>query len=127
MGDAVSTRSIQNDDLYYIGVFTNLSDGTGESDVKKIDISALTPAPKSLTIEEIWYSVSGMAVVIEFDATTDETALVLQGTGHMDLTSIGGIKDSRASGYTGDVFFTTSGHTAADSYTIILKCRKNMG
>lgn len=124
MADVVSTKTIEDDILYYVGVFTNVSDGTGESGVKKIDVSALSPAPKTLGIEEIWYSVSGMAVKISFDATTDDTAIVLQGDGHMDLFDIAGIRDPRSAGYTGDILFTTSGHAAADSYTIILKCRK---
>lgn len=124
MADAVTSRTLQDNAEEVISIFTNLSDGTGESAVVKVDVSGLTPVPKALTIEEIWYAVSGMVVTVLFDATSDDKAILLQGDGHMNLKKIGGIPDPKSSGYTGDILFTTSGHTAADSYSIVLRCRK---
>ena len=117
--------------------FTNLSDGEGESAVKKVDVSALNSHPDGTAcsraiIDQIWYDVGGMRLTIDFDASTNVPALVLGGSaaagnvqGHMDFRSFGGIKNNAGSGITGDIDFTTSGHTNLDHYTIILEMRKS--
>lgn len=124
MADTVTTKVLYEDMLYYIASFTNVSDGTGEANVVKVDVSALSPIPENISIEDIWYNTFGMAVKIHFDASTDDVMLVLQGDGHFCLKDFGGIKDPRSAGHTGDVMFTTVGHTSGDTYSIILKCRK---
>ena len=43
MADAVSTQVLLDGERQYIAKFTNISDGTGESKVTKIDVSALAP------------------------------------------------------------------------------------
>lgn len=101
--------------------FTNVSDGTGESAVAKIDISTLQGNPSAVKIEKVWYNTFGMAVKILFDHTTDDTGMVLQGDGSFDFTSFGGLKDPASAGGTGDVLFTTVGHTVGDTYNIILQ------
>jgi hypothetical protein len=45
MADAVATQTIQEDGKTAIFRFTNVSDGTGESAVNKIDVSGLSPDP----------------------------------------------------------------------------------
>lgn len=124
MADTVTTKVLYEDARYYIASFTNTSDGTGEAGVKKVDVSALTPACSTVSVEKVWYSTYGMAVKILFDATTDDVMLVLQGDGVFDFSEIAGIKDPKSAGYIGDILFTTVGHTSGDTYTIVLKCRK---
>lgn len=124
MADSVATKVLVNNGMDYIVSFTNVSDGTGESAVVKIDASALIPAPQSyISIEKIWYSCYGMSVSIFFDATTDDRMLVLQGDGVMDFRDFGGLVNPASAGVTGDVLFTTTGHTSGDTYCIILKCK----
>ena len=121
MGDAVTTQTLFSGSNKAIMSFTNLSDGTGETAVKKVDISALTGAPTIVTINRIWYHAAGMAVVIAFDHTTNDTVLTLSGDGMMDFRDFGGMPDPDSAGSTGDIVFTTSGHTAGDTYTIIVE------
>jgi hypothetical protein len=125
MADAVSTNVIHNSSKKYIAQFTNLSDGTGESAVQKIDISGLTnqlgAAPTKVKINKINYSISGMSVGILFDHTTDDQVLVLSGSGEKDFTKEGGLADPASSGGTGDILFTTYGHAANDSYDITME------
>ena len=45
MADAVATQTIQEDGKTAIFRFTNVSDGTGETAVNKIDVSGLNPDP----------------------------------------------------------------------------------
>jgi hypothetical protein len=131
MADAVSSQTLVDTDKRTVIKITNLSDGNGESAVKKVDVSTLSGAPSKVTIDQIWYDIGGMRVQIDFDATTNVPALVLGGSaaagnvqGHLDFRSFGGIKNNAGSGVTGDIDVTTSGHTNLDHYTIILELRK---
>ena len=135
MADAVTSQTIVDTDKRAIIKLTNLSDGNGESSVAKVDVSGLNTNAKGetcsrVTIDQIWYDIGGMRLAIYFAASTNALALVLGGSaaagnvqGHMDFRSFGGIKNN-ASSPTGDIDFTTSGHTNLDHYTVILEMRK---
>jgi len=125
MADAVSSRTLVDNEIFAIQQFTNVSDGTGESAVKKVDVSALSPACGSVIINKIHYNIIGMAVAIGWDATTDVVACVVQGDGVLDYRAIcGGLTNNAGAGVTGDILFTTTGHSAGDSYNIILEMTK---
>lgn len=132
MADAVTSQTLFDSGNVAVMLFTNLSDGTGESAVLKVDVSALNVGADGKTctgvqIEKIIYDVSGMAVKILWDATTDVTAYIL-GNG---VSSAGviefpvSIKNNSGTGKTGDIMFTTSGHTSGDSYSVYLYLRKS--
>ena len=137
MADAVTSQTLSDGDRIAVMKFTNLSDGNGESSVKKVDVSALAASnagltPALVTIEQIWYDIGGMRVSLEWNATSNVVAAVLGGSaaagnvsGHMDFRSFGGIKNTLASGYDGDIDLTTSGHTNLDHYTVVLQLRKS--
>ena len=137
MADAVTSQTLSDGDRIAVMKFTNLSDGSGESSVKKVDVSALAvnsagAACAHATINQIWYDIGGMRVALEWNATTNVVAAVLGGSaaagnvaGHMDFRSFGGVKNTLASGYDGDIDLTTSGHTNLDHYTIVLELSKN--
>ena len=134
MADAVATQTLQDGEKIVVQKFTNISDGTGESAVVKVDVSALSSnargqACTGVTIEEIWWQCIGMKVQILFDASTDVMAIELgeNQSGNHDYRSFGGLTNNAGSGKTGDVAFTTVGHTSADTYTIILYMRKEYG
>ena len=76
MADTVTSQTIQDGEKVAVMKFTNVSDGTGESAVKKVDVSALTTnsAGESCTkvsVARIYWATRGMGVNIEFDATTN--------------------------------------------------------
>lgn len=121
MSDAVTSQTLFNGSKRTVRKFTNLSDGSGESAVQKVDISALTGAPTAVRIMQVWYNTSGMSVSVLFDHTTDDTSMILQGDGHFDFRGFGGVADPASAGDTGDILFTTTGHTSGDSYNIILE------
>ena len=135
MADAVTSQTIVDTDKRAIIKLTNLSDGSGESAVAKVDVSALNTNAKGetcsrVTIDQIWYDVGGMRVALEWNASSNVVAIVLGGSaaagnvqGHMDFRSFGGIKNN-ASSPTGDIDFTTSVQTNLDHYTVILEMRK---
>jgi hypothetical protein len=124
MADAVSSQTIIDGVRNVVMKFTNTSDGTGESAVTKVDVSALQSAPAKVRIDRIHYSVAGMVVRLLWDADTDVTIVDLQGDGCLDATCFGGLPNNGGAGVTGDIKLTTVGHSASDSYTIILEMSK---
>lgn len=138
MADAVTSQTLQDADDYLVMRFTNLSDGTGESAVLKVDVSTMDVSGRNgaacsgVDIVGVEYSVSGMSVSMLWDADTDVRALILGGSasaasGRMDFLqdgTAGGVTNNAGTGKTGDVLFTTVGHTSGDSYDITLKMRK---
>ena len=132
MADAVTSQTIQDGERVAVLKFTNVSDGTGESAVKKVDVSALTTnsageSCTSVSIARIYWACVGMRVNIEFDATTNVLAMPLPadstGDEYYDLFS--GIPNNAGSGVTGDIDFTTVSHSSGDAYSIILVLNKN--
>ena len=132
MADTVTSQTIQDGERVAVLKFTNESDGTGESSVKKVDVSALTTNSKgesctSVSIARIYWACVGMRVNIEFDASTNVLAIPLPadstGDEYYDLFS--GIPNNAGSGITGDIDFTTVGHSSGDAYSIILVLKKN--
>jgi hypothetical protein len=60
MADAVTSQTIQDGERRAVLKFTNISDGTGESAVVKIDVSALAAnsrgeACTEVAIHQIWW------------------------------------------------------------------------
>ena len=133
MADAVATQTIEDGGSTAIFRFTNVSDGSGEAAVTKIDVSGLTADPMtgaactSVVIQKIYYSCIGMGVKIFFDATTDVLAWQLNAdwSDTLDFTDFSGIPDTEASGTTGDIKFTTVGHSSGDVYNIVMQVRKH--
>ena len=131
MADAVATQTIQDGAKTAIFRFTNVSDGTGESAVTKVDVSALSANPAGgaacaeVRINKIWFSTIGLSVKILFDASTDTLAIELPPnySDTIDFSSFGGLVNT-ASSPTGDIMFTTVGHGAGDTYSIVLECAK---
>ena len=68
-----------------------------------------------------------MGVNIEFDATSNVLAIGLpaDSTGDEYYDLFTGIPNNAGSGVTGDIEFTTKGHSSGDNYSIILVLTKN--
>lgn len=131
MADAVTTQVLLDGERLYIAKFTNLSDGTGENKVLKIDVSTLAAnaaglACNGVKLNKIWAATHGLEVQIYWDAATDQYCyLVPQNTNYlMDFSSFGGIANNAGSGVTGGVLFSTADANSGDSYTIVLECIK---
>jgi hypothetical protein len=131
MADTVASQTIDDGPKYAVIKLTNVSDGTGESAVTKVDVSGLASSANGVactgaTIQKIWWQCTGMKVSILFDATSDVLAIQLgeNQSGYHDYTSFGGLTNNAGSGKTGDIKFTTVGHSSGDTYTIILYLKK---
>lgn len=137
MADTVTSIVVLDDATHHIVHLTCLSDGTGESNVVKVDKSALAVARDgaeagSLDIETVRWNVQGFThVLLEWDHDTDDTALRLAGSGYEDFregsTNVlnPSLKDPRSTGGAGDILLSTSGAVSGATYDITLRLRKN--
>ena len=131
MADAVTSQTLIDGPQTAVLKFTNISDGTGESAVTKVDVSALNASADGdpctgVVIERLWWQCIGMKVQILWDATADAFCIELgeNQSGDHDYTDFGGLTNNAGAGKTGDINFTTVGATLADTYTVIMYLRK---
>jgi hypothetical protein len=126
MADAVTSQTLIDGERNLVMKFTNISDGTGEAAVLKVDVSTMLGAPTTVRITRIHYATFGMAARLLWDATTDVVAWTIAADqeGCHDFSAFGGISNNAGSGITGDIMLTTIGHSAGDSYSIIVEMQK---
>ncbi len=129
MTDAVTTTVLCDTAMRYEVQLTNISDGTGEAAVLKIDLSALVGNPESLALEKVSATVGGFEYVVLYrDRTVDTTLLVLP-TGRTAIKyKPSYLKDPfhGQAGTTGDITLTT-GPIMTDiigTYDIMLRFKK---
>lgn len=136
MADTVTSSVVESANGLMVHL-TGVSDGTGESAVIKVDKSAYLASdgaePASLDIEQVRWNIQGFTYIkLAWDHTTDDTALVLSGSGFDDFTGNGndvtnpkGLPDPRSAGGAGDLLLTSVGATSGDTYDITLWLRKS--
>jgi len=131
MADAVTSQTLFDNERTAIMKFTNISDGTGESAVLKVDVSALTPSASGktctkVTVTKIYIANHGMEVRMLWDATTDVPFYLSSpgATQTLDMTGFGGITNNGGAGSTGDIVFSTADASAGDTYWCILEMVK---
>ena len=118
--------------------FTNLSDGSGETLVKKMDASALNFMTEDATkkISKLNWSINtqdpkgAVEILWAGRGTTgvNSTAVVLSGRGVWDLRTDGNEISNNATleastSPAGDILFSTRNFNNGDSYTIIVEVR----
>jgi len=131
MADTVTSQTIVDGPRNCIMKFTNVSDGTGESAVAKVDVSALAANAEGVACSEVRvmrvsHAIVGMSVQMFFNASTNVLLMELaeSSNGHMDFKDFGGIPNNAGSGKNGDILFTTKGHSSGDTYSITLEMVK---
>ena len=130
MADPVTTQTIADTPgVKFVAKLTNLSDGSGETLVKKIDASELTFMSEdgNRSIARVYYSINTSdrksGVEILWDGATNATALFLSGQGFMDFRTDGNSIPNNATTPTGDVLLSTKNFASGDNYTIIVEFR----
>jgi|TARA_B100001094_G_scaffold290856_1_gene308764 hypothetical protein len=130
MADRVTTQTITDTSgVKFVAKLTNFSDGTGETQVKKIDASEVTFMSEdgNRKIAKIWYSINTAnnksAVELIWDGVTNSTAMLLSGNGYFDLRTAGNEITNNATTPTGDILLSTRNFADGDNYTIIVEFR----
>ena len=136
MADSVTSQKLKDHATAWAYKFTNESDGTGETNVLKIDVSGLTAASNSaltnqrVNINKLSWSIAGAnsKVRLMWSGDTPNTIVVLTGTGTIDLaTNLTAPLTNTIANTNGDIFLSTLGFTAGASYTVILEGKKTAG
>ena len=131
MVDAVTSQTLVDNQTTAVILFTNISDGTGESLVTKVNVAnlaanALGQACTGVSVQKIHTSCHGLEVRMFWDAATDvvffATAQNNQYT--FDFSNFGGLVNSASTGKTGNILFSTADQSAGDTYTIVLEMKK---
>jgi len=130
MADLVTTQTITDTSgVKFVSKLTNFSDGTGETQVKKIDASEVTFMTEdgNRKLARVWYSINTAnnksAVELIWDGVTNATAMLLSGNGYFDLRTAGNEVTNNATTPTGDILLSTKNFANGDNYTIILEFR----
>jgi hypothetical protein len=129
MADAVSAVTQLDGDKKLITTYTNISDSTGDATRTLVDVSGLNKSHGNtgnscsrVRLNKIWYNVSVTAKVdavrLYWNATSNVAFLTLEGRGFLDFSSIGGIKNTEASGADGDVILTLPAVTSGDTASV---------
>jgi hypothetical protein len=135
MADLTTTTTISENDRQIVMAFQyQYIDGGNEDAVSKVDVSALTKnaagsSCSAVRIVEAWWTIYGMTVQVEADATVDVQILHLDEnqSGYQDYSIFGGLPKTTTYGAspTGDILFTTTGAGAVtDSYQIVFRMIK---
>jgi len=131
MADAVTSQTLIDGERLVIMKFTNISDGTGESAVLKVDVSALAASATGavcdrVTVTKIYIATHGMEVRMLWDASTDVPFFLSSPntTQTLDMSAFGGITNNGGAGVTGDIMFSTADASSGDTYWCILEMVK---
>ena len=130
MADTVTIQTIADTSgVKYVIKLTNISDGSGEVLVKKIDASETTFMSEdgARAIARVYYSINASdnksGVELVWDGVTNATALFLSGQGVMDFRTDGNSFKNNAITPTGDVLLSTKNFATGDNYSLIVEFR----
>ena len=135
MADVVTSQTlVDTSGTKTVMKFTNMSDGSGETLVTKMDASALTFMTEDGTksLAKIWWAINTTngksGVELLWAGTTNSTIGFFSGTGHHDYYTAGNAIPNNATltantSPAGDILISTKGFVAGDNYTIILEVR----
>ena len=126
MADTVLNNIVFQGDKKLITHYNVVSDSTGGT-TKIVDVSALTSnngkTCKTVRLNKIHFNVSVTAPVdairMLWDADTDVVFQTLNGEMEYDYSSFGGLKNTEATNFTGDVNVTLPACSDGDSATIV--------
>jgi len=132
MADAVTSQTLLDGERLAIMKFTNISDGTGETAVTKVNVgnlasSASGKACTAVTVTKITSVCHGMEVRMYWDATTDVPFFLSNVNSNYtnDFSSFGGITNNSGAGKNGNIVFSTSDASSGDTYIVVLEMVKS--
>ena len=126
MADTVLNTTVFDGAKKLITHYNNVSHSSGGT-TKIVDVSELASnngkTCKTVRLNKVSFNVSvtapADAVRLLWDATTDVAFQTLAGEMAFDYSDFGGLKNTKASGYSGDVNLTLPACTAGDTVTVV--------
>lgn len=137
MVDVVTSQILENGPRNLVMHFTNVSDGTGEAAVLKVDATAVGNGVNvggriyvpgvHLKVQRAVFNIYGMNLRLLWDATADQVFLTLNGFGKYVVDKTQGLfPPAGLAGATGSILFTTSGAALGSTYSVTLFMTKNV-
>ncbi len=130
MVDTVTTLPLFQGGRRYAVHLECVSDGTGETNVRKVDLSNLRTTtgaiPVSVALMDISFNVEGFTDVILYWQRDGANIpmVTLKGRGSISYASYGGLLDPNRSGTgTGDILLSSTGAASGSTYQIDLEFR----
>jgi len=115
----VTSQTLHDGARNLVMQFTGVSDGSGnESQVKKVDVTALSSAVSSVSVRKITGNVAGGIVELYWDALTPVKFAELSHTVNLDYTRISGLKNNAGGGKNGDILLSTVGFELDSNYSL---------
>ena len=134
MADAVTSQTLMDGERVAIMKFTNISDGTGETAVTKVNVANLARngaglACTGVIVNKISSVCHGLEVRMYWDATTDVPFFLstINTNYENDFSNIGGITNNSGAGKNGNILFSTADQSLGDTYTVVLEMIKTYG
>ena len=131
MADAVTSQTLVDNNTTAVILLTNISDGTGESLVTKVNVAnlavnALGQACTGVSVQKIHTACHGMEFRLFWDATTDVVffASAQNNQFTFDFSNFGGLRNNAGAGKTGNILLSTADASGGDTYTIVLEMTK---
>ena len=131
MADAVTSQTLIDGERLAIMKFTNISDGTGETAVTKVNVANLASsgsgkACTGVIVNKITSVCHGLEVRMYWDASTDVPFFMstINTNYENDFSSIGGITNNSGTGKNGNIVFSTADASSGDTYTVVLEMVK---
>ena len=126
MADTVLNTTVFDGAKKLITHYNVVSDSTGGT-TKIVDVSGLNSnngkTCKTVRLNKVSFNVSVTAPVdairMQWDATTDVVFQTLAGEMEFDYSDFGGLKNTEATGFTGDVNITLPACSNGDSATVV--------
>ncbi len=132
MADAVGSQTLFDGERKAIMKFTNTSDGTGETNVVKVNPATLSSSNAGgvcdrVTITKITALTHGMEVQLKWKASTPVIIETIPQNNayQQDFENIGGLTNNAGTGVDGAITFTTLDASAGDTYTVVLEMVKH--
>lgn len=132
MADAVTSQTLLDGERLAIMKFTNISDGTGETAVTKVNVSSLAKSASGLactavSVLKITSVCHGLEVRMYWDADADVPFFLstINTNYQNDFSSFGGITNNAGAGKNGNIVFSTSDQSSGDTYTVVLEMQKS--
>jgi hypothetical protein len=132
MADAVASQTIFDGERVAIMKFTNTSDGTGETNVVKVNPASLNPsaaggACDGVSILKMTALTHGMEVQLKWKATTPVVIETVPPNNSytQDYSAFGGLTNNAGAGKDGAITFSTLDASAGDTYTVVLEMNKH--
>jgi len=132
MADAVASQTLFDGERIAIMKFTCISDGTGETNVVKVNPSTLNAsggggACSGVSILKVTGLTHGLEVQLNWKASTPVVIETIpQNTQYQqDFTAIGGLTNNSGAGKDGAITFTTLDASSGDRYSVVLEMQKS--